>query len=427
MKQRVVKLNLILLMCSAFLGFQYPASADVVSYNFTNAGSTGMYGPTQESVTASYANTSLAGSVRVLQRGYQLWTVPVTDTYTIEAAGAAGGSTTYTTGGRGRIIKINVALTQGQVLKILVGQMGGKVEFTSGGPGTAGGGGGGTFVVDSATGTAILVSGGGGGGSSNTLNVGVNGQDAPGETITSGTNGTNRGGSYAGALGGTAGHGGASSSNYWTANSGAGFLDNGGGNLQSSTYSAPHGFASDGVGGQSGETGLTVVIHGGFGGGSGPLGTSNYEANAGAGGGYSGGGGGGHLGTGGGGGNFKTGQFVSTGLNAGHGYVTITRNLIPATLTLNAPSSLVFRTLATVSVDSNSPGRVTFFANGKRIPGCISKLLSGSGSSYSVSCSFRPTMRGSTSLSASISPSGGYSSSSISVGSISTSNRAGNR
>ena len=427
MKLKLVKLTLLSLLFSVSFSFQYPASADVVSFNFTNASSTGMYGPIQESVTAAYANTSLAGSVKVLQRGYQLWTVPVTDTYTIEAAGAAGGSTTYTTGGRGRIIKINVALTQGQVLKILVGQMGGKVEFTSGGPGTAGGGGGGTFVVDSATGTAILISGGGGGGSSNTSNVGVNGQDAPGETITSGTNGTNRGGSYAGALGGTAGHGGASSSNYWTANSGAGFLDNGGGNLQNGTYNAPHGFATDGIGGQSGESSLPVVIHGGFGGGSGPLGTGSYEANGGAGGGYSGGGGGGHLGTGGGGGNYKTGQFVSTGLNTGHGYVTITRNLVPATLILNAPSALVFRALVTVSADSNSPGRVTFFANGKRIPGCISKLLSGSGSNYTVACAYKPTMRGSILLSASIAPSSGYSPSSISIGSIATSNRVGNR
>ena len=157
------------------------------------------------------------------------------------------------------------------------------------------------------------------------------------------------------------------------------------------------------------------------------MGTGTYEANPGAGGGYSGGGGGGHTGTGGGGGNFVTGQFVSSGLNSGHGYVTITRNLVQATLNLNIPSSLTFRTLTTISADSNSPGRVTFFANGKRIPGCISQFLSGSGSNFSVSCSFKPAMRGSISLSATISPSSGYSPSSVSVGSIATSNRIGNR
>ena len=76
---------------------------------------------------------------------------------------------------------------------------------------------------------------------------------------------------------------------------------------------------------------------GGFGGGGSALdgdraGDSNTIALAGGGGGYSGGGAGGNSGAsnssyGGGGGTFYTGSFVtgSTGINTGHGYVTITK------------------------------------------------------------------------------------------------------
>ena len=51
---------------------------------------------------------------------------------------------------------------------------------------------------------------------------------------------------------------------------------------------------------------------------------TNYEALGGGGGGYSGGGGAGcRVGAGGGGGSYYTGTFVTEGLNAGHGLVTV--------------------------------------------------------------------------------------------------------
>ena len=136
-----------------------PAKAAAGVYSFTTAGAAGANGPIQESVTAAYAGTTLAGQVTIRVRGIQEWTVPVTDTYTVTVAGASGGTVPLRAGGKGRVITAQIKLTQGQVLKILIGQEGGRAGFTSG---WAGGGGGGTFIVDSATAGAILVVGGGG-------------------------------------------------------------------------------------------------------------------------------------------------------------------------------------------------------------------------------------------------------------------------
>ena len=63
---------------------------------------------------------------------------------------------------------------------------------------------------------------------------------------------------------------------------------------------------------------------------------------------------------------------------------------------VNYRSSLILTLVVTTAA------RVSFSANGKRIAGCINKSASGSGSTFTVNCSWRPTNRGTTSLSASI-------------------------
>lgn len=62
-----------------------------------------------------------------------------------------------------------------------------------------------------------------------------------------------------------------------------------------------------------------------------------------------------------------------------------------STVTLNS-SATSFRvnTTLTANISPSTGGRTTFFANGKRISGCISKLSIGS----SVTCSYRPSVRG---------------------------------
>eukprot|EP01046_Picozoa_sp_COSAG06_P048838 COSAG06_NODE_7382_length_2522_cov_8.904251_2_plen_746_part_01 len=126
----------------------------------TCLGASGMNGPTS---LAGYVDSPLADMVRLDQHGRQLWTVPASATYRIEAAGASGGDATGHQGGRGAVIGADFALDQGAVLLILVGQAGEDIKDS--GSNCSPGGGGGTFICDNSdTSVALLVAGGGGGG-----------------------------------------------------------------------------------------------------------------------------------------------------------------------------------------------------------------------------------------------------------------------
>ena len=63
---------------------------DGMSYVFTNCGSEGHLGPSQEDCDSEYEGTSLEDVVAVTE-GIQEWTVPQAGLYTIEALGAEGG------------------------------------------------------------------------------------------------------------------------------------------------------------------------------------------------------------------------------------------------------------------------------------------------------------------------------------------------
>ena len=134
---------------------------------FTTLGAQGPTGPTS---TSGYLGTSLEGQVQ-LKNGIQMWTVPNTGKYIIEAFGASGGNGTCNTcprwrlGGLGAKISGSFTLKRGQMLKILVGQKGKiNTDFPAN---PAGGGGGGTFVtlMDN---SPLIVAGGGGGASGST-------------------------------------------------------------------------------------------------------------------------------------------------------------------------------------------------------------------------------------------------------------------
>ena len=93
------------------------------SVTFTNASATGQNGPTQSQINTAYSGTALANKVTINTQGIQEWTVPADGTYTIEVWGArGGGSGNY---GKGARMRGDFNLSEDDVIKIVVGQMGG--------------------------------------------------------------------------------------------------------------------------------------------------------------------------------------------------------------------------------------------------------------------------------------------------------------
>jgi hypothetical protein len=299
------------------------------SHTFTNATATGTTGPTLAQCRTAYSAASWTQNnsfFNMTTQGIQEWKVPATGSYTIQVAGASGASGTNNTypGGTGTIMTGTFSLTEGEVLKILVGQAG----FASGS--YAGGGGGGSFVVRSPYNTlasCIIAAGGGGGGASSS-----SGTDGYGVNASTGTVGTadRLGWNTTQGSQGTVGNGGVSGGgNSNSGGGGGGFLTSGVLNSSNSNSGAPgNGFLQGGAGGKGGGPDA-----GGFGGGgSTPTGLSNSNCSAGGGGGYSGGAGGqrGAINSnrtgGGGGGSYNSGTNQSNSVgNSGHGYVTITK------------------------------------------------------------------------------------------------------
>ena len=92
-----------------------------IVYQFTTCGQTGRTGPSQAQANSAYSDGSLSSSVTI-SAGVQIWTVPATGDYRIEAVGAAGGTQLYAggyPGGMGASISGEFFLTQGTVLKII--------------------------------------------------------------------------------------------------------------------------------------------------------------------------------------------------------------------------------------------------------------------------------------------------------------------
>jgi len=282
------------------------------SWTFTNASSTGRTGPTQVQVNAAYTGTSLEGGVVINTQGIQEWTVPVTGSYSIRASGAQGARS----GGLGADITGTFSLTQGEIIKIVVGQTG--VDGSSSGT-MGGGGGGGSYVVRApySNVASILVAAGGGGGYTNT-----------GVTTTMNAFSTESGGSTYSSGGGTSGNGGNSGIANGAAAGGGGFLTDGTSGAEGDVYSGGgKSFLNGAVGGNEGHTLGLNGGDGGFGGGGG--GWHNTLNRSGGGGGYSGGQGGTWSGqqSGGGGGSINAGtsQTNTAASRSGNGQVIITK------------------------------------------------------------------------------------------------------
>ena len=280
---------------------------DETTYQFTNCGATGRYGPTIGQVTSAYSGTTLDGLV-TSSNGIQLFTIPSTGTYTIEVWGGQGGENSE---GYGARMKGDFHLSSGTVLKILIGQRGSRDRYAMSG-------GGGTFIATSDNIPLIIAGGGGGTGwSSSTRHEttdGVINQDGQpgwrnGSLNNQGSNGN----------GGT-------NVNPWShgGGGGAGFYGDGAASndARGGTPIKPLAFINGGVGGYTpsnyfGPNGE----QGGFGGGS-----AGGWGGAGGGGGYSGGGSDRNTQWSGGGGSYNSGtdQDNSSGVRLGHGMAIIT-------------------------------------------------------------------------------------------------------
>ena len=380
------RIALAIVLAATSLIFESPASYAAPLYSFSNASASGVNGPTQAQVNTAYSGTSLAGLVTINTQGIQEWVVPASGDYWIELAGASGGYTPSALGGKGRRFKIKVALISGQRLKILVGQEGGRLYFSTG---YAGGGGGGTYLYNATTSSYIAAAGGGGGagqGNSSYVYTKV-GVDAADYSSTSGTSGSTGewGSPGAGGTGGTAGAAGSSGS------AGAGVNSDG----VKGSYGGNYGlkFLSGGTGGTNyASTTSTTNVEGGFGGGAGAGINASYEAVGGGGGGYSGGGGGaGRVSAAGGGGNYYTGTYASSSTNTGNGFLTI-QLAVPPTVSLSIAGSVTQVSKGqsinlTATVDDTV--KITFYADGKRIPKCIGL----SAVAGTVTCNWKPTQQ----------------------------------
>jgi hypothetical protein len=217
-------------------------------------------------------------------------------------------------------------------------------------------------------------------------------------------------------------------------------------------YNASYGYSGKGGTQSAGGAGGTNFSQAPAGtSGNGGNGISQYHSygSSGGGGGYFGGGGAG-VGMSPGGGSGYVGGVTASTITAGNasmpnpaggnmvgrfgnGYIRITYEApVAAAFTLfqlaGAATTATYRTSVAISATVTVASKVTFRANGKVIPGCKNRTASGSGSSFTTTCLWKPSTRGPVTVLATADPvTDGISnvtSSPISVGVI---NRTGNR
>ena len=279
------------------------------SFTFTNAGATGVNGPSLTTLRNTYNTTTypwINDSSFFDQgeyQGFQKFTIPKAGEYRITAKGGGGGQKSHLSyrSGTWRPFGAQVVATytfdKGDQIQIIVGQKGeddntyfATQNSASEGDNAAPGGGGASYVFFATSDTnPIVVAGGGAGGTKNThtdsnASLTTSGNSSQQSTANGGSNGQG-GGSNAGG------------SSYW-AGAGAGWLSNGTGGNQGTVYNYLGGTngaqggrspANGALGGEKHNDGTNSGGDGGFGGGAGG-GSDNMGT--GGGGGYSGGGGG---------------------------------------------------------------------------------------------------------------------------------------
>jgi hypothetical protein len=125
---------------------------------------------------------------------------------------------------------------------------------------------------------------------------------------------------------------------------------------------------------------------------------------------------------------------TDTALNAGTQSITITVTNVVDTSAFNSlalagsATTATFRTVVVITANVTVASRVTFRVNGKVLPGCKNKLATGSSSSFSATCIWRPSNRGTVALTAAATPTGaGISSTTSNPVNIMVDRRSGSR
>jgi hypothetical protein len=152
--------------------------------------------------------------------------------------------------------------------------------------------------------------------------------------------------------------------------------------------------------------------------------TGDAIQGGGGGGGWYGGGAGSHRGGAGAGGSGYVGNLTNTtsaagdtsfvqpdGSNAtgrtGNGYLRITYPLPVVTFNGYSTSGTIGKGInSTITASVSTSSKITFLVNGKRIPGCVSLVTSGSGP-YTATCNWKPALRSEAQLSFYVVPIGG--------------------
>jgi len=297
------------------------------------------------------------------------WTAPAnlySVTYLIVGGGGSGGtgwdSTGAAGGGGGMVLSGTTTISANSLYTVIVGA-GGSQSTNARGAYNGNSGNSSTF--------STLTALGGGFGYTSRQNSGVS---QAGGAAQVGTTTAPRGGSSGG--GGSGGGGGGGSDGAGGSGSGTSAGSGGAGESNSITSSA--------------------VTYGAGGAGGANTGTSTTGAAGGA-----------NTGKGGGGGIGGNASSASGGAG-GSGVVIIRYSTTPAIVNsfalLGNPTTATFRNPTTINIDVSIPSKITFLANGKKISGCISISANGSGSSYTASCNWKPTVKNSTRITAQIKP-----------------------
>jgi hypothetical protein len=104
----------------------------------------------------------------------------------------------------------------------------------------------------------------------------------------------------------------------------------------------------------------------------------------------------------------------------------ITRTLVSASISIQA-GPLIFRQPKTLTSTSTVEGKITFKANGKNLPGCISRRVS-SANSFTVTCTYKPSTHGHVVLTTTIvTVDASYTGATTSSGPLLVTTRTGNR
>lgn len=238
-------------------------------------------------------------------------------------------------------------------------------------------------------------SGGGGAGTGQAGNSGTTGQGFAGGTSSYfGTKDSmaTGGGGGASALGGS----GTAGNSSIGGNGGDGKSSNISGTL---TYYAGGGGGGTFTGTRGGSGGCLGTATGGLGGG----GRAGYCSLSGSSAGEDG-----AANTGGGGGGASTynASTVASGGKGGSGIVIIryTLILLPTLGTPTISGTPMKGMPMTISITSDTPGRITFFLSGKKLGNCVAKLTTGTAGNYTSSCTWKPAVQGGFQLFAEIKP-----------------------